>query len=1069
MKRKLLFNLFLGISLLMGVLMKAQCPPIESGLFQFSSQEEINAFPTLYPNCTSIQGRLIIGTSPGSTNNITDLTPLSQLIAAKGLLIQNIQGTTLNGLQHLTNITGALEVRNNSNLTDISALSGVTIVNGLDINTNNALISLNGLQNIQKVQGELSIVQNALLPNLNGLAGVTEVTDRLFIRLNSAMTTVDGITNLKKAGSLSIQANNQLVNIDGLSGLNTLTGSAAYPGLTIQLNNAISDIKGLLNLTSISNQKINVSNNLVLTSLYGLDNINDETIGGLNIKSSAQLSTCNVPSVCSYLAKGKPATISSNSVGCNSVAEVEQFCNGNTGCPTSDVTLTTQAELDAFIQQYPNCNTIEGNLFIGSSTVISDITNLGALHKIKQIVGKLTIKNTKLVNLDGLNILAQTGGNLTIEDNSLLQNVEALISLTTISSSQLVIKNNPLLISLNGLENINPQSIGHLILESSQQLSTCNVPSICEYVSKFGNSYSISGNANGCSSAEEVMEACENQLPTCPPGDIEFLSQAELDHFAFQYPKCTSISGLVRIGSIYQETDINNLSSLNNISSIVENGSSSGLVISKTQLENLMGLQKLQGIPGQLVINFNSKLQTLEGAPLLKFAGTLNIASNPVLASLNGLQGIVNTGQIAIDANNSLQDLNGLNNVETSYSIDITNNQKLTSLHGLNKLTTVFGDLRVDSNPLLNDITGLAKLGTIYNDSSFESGTGFGGRLRFFSNASLKKLTGLENLEKLGWLELSTNPELSDITALSKLTSVKGNVFIINNPKLNTLEGLHNIQEIGYVSATTGNWIGDLQIISNKTLRDLTGLNSLLLVRQGMMIKANEGLADLSGLNNLKYVGQFLEISDNENLSSVNGLNNLEEINFEKASVWTFNILHNSKLNDLSAFSKLNKIHSMVYIKDNSALTSLNGLHNIDPTTIYENVEITNNPLLAICSVPFVCNWLSNPFNDMQIYDNAPGCNDSNEIIEMCSMGVNDTEAKPMITMYPIPVIDILNIQSKNGAKIENIKIFDSSGKVIFTADANKTVLDLSTLPTGLYMITVQTSKGLHQQKIIKK
>src|SRR5690606_19456474 len=102
---------------------KGQCPP---GGITFSSQAEIDAFATNYPNCTET-GYLSIS---GST--ITDLSPLSNLTSIGGYLniYNNSNLTNLDGLSNLTSIGGFLDIYNNSNLTNLDGLSNLTSVGG---------------------------------------------------------------------------------------------------------------------------------------------------------------------------------------------------------------------------------------------------------------------------------------------------------------------------------------------------------------------------------------------------------------------------------------------------------------------------------------------------------------------------------------------------------------------------------------------------------------------------------------------------------------------------------------------------------------------------------------------------------------------------------------------------------------------------------------------------------------------------------------------------------------------------------------------------------------------------
>src|SRR5690606_22083221 len=73
-------------------------------------------------------------------------------------------------------------------------------------------------------------------------------------------------------------------------------------------------------------------------------------------------------------------------------------------CPTGNVFLTTQAEVNAFSATYTGCTEISGNLIIGGIYYMSDITDLSPLDVITHVGGNLSIQNinTVLINLNGL-------------------------------------------------------------------------------------------------------------------------------------------------------------------------------------------------------------------------------------------------------------------------------------------------------------------------------------------------------------------------------------------------------------------------------------------------------------------------------------------------------------------------------------------------------------------------------------------------------------------------------------------------------------------------------------------
>src|SRR5690554_1431309 len=126
--------------------LKAQCP---AGNVSLTSQAQIYAFATNYPNCTEVSGNLTIKGA-----NITDLTPLS----------------------NLTSVGGYLDIYNNSNLTNLDGLNNLTSVGGfLFIDSNSNLTNLDGLNNLTSVGGYLFIDSNSNLTNLDGLSNLTSV------------------------------------------------------------------------------------------------------------------------------------------------------------------------------------------------------------------------------------------------------------------------------------------------------------------------------------------------------------------------------------------------------------------------------------------------------------------------------------------------------------------------------------------------------------------------------------------------------------------------------------------------------------------------------------------------------------------------------------------------------------------------------------------------------------------------------------------------------------------------------------------------------------------------------
>ncbi len=129
-----------------------------------STQQQIDDFTSLYPNCTEIGGNLFIVSS--ALDPVHSLNGLSQLTSIDGDLriAENDQLQSLSGLENLEYLTGGLLIFDNSSLDDISALSNLTSIRGaLSIGKNDNLTSLFGLQNIGLGMTDLRLFDNDLL------------------------------------------------------------------------------------------------------------------------------------------------------------------------------------------------------------------------------------------------------------------------------------------------------------------------------------------------------------------------------------------------------------------------------------------------------------------------------------------------------------------------------------------------------------------------------------------------------------------------------------------------------------------------------------------------------------------------------------------------------------------------------------------------------------------------------------------------------------------------------------------------------------------------------------------
>ena len=201
-------------------------------------------------------------------------------------------------------------------------------------------------------------------------------------------------------------------------------------------------------------------------------------------------------------------------------------------CPSGDIVLATQSEVDSFAAAYPNCTLPDGSIFISGEQNSNDpILTLEPLDFLLEIGGDLIIENSALVDLSDLASLQSVGGSLIIKNNPLLENIDeidliwndeghwfitgnaSLTSITIINegpstAENITIKNNATLSSLIiEIDDSIPPDWGVLTIKDNPHLSVCAIENICEFLDDGGQA-TISNNAQGCNALEEVQADC---------------------------------------------------------------------------------------------------------------------------------------------------------------------------------------------------------------------------------------------------------------------------------------------------------------------------------------------------------------------------------------------------------------------------------------------------------------------------------------------------------------------------------------------------------------------------------
>ncbi|MRX41198.1 T9SS type A sorting domain-containing protein [Flavobacterium sp. LC2016-23] len=87
------------------------------------------------------------------------------------------------------------------------------------------------------------------------------------------------------------------------------------------------------------------------------------------------------------------------------------------------------------------------------------------------------------------------------------------------------------------------------------------------------------------------------------------------------------------------------------------------------------------------------------------------------------------------------------------------------------------------------------------------------------------------------------------------------------------------------------------------------------------------------------------------------------------------------------------------------------------------------------------------------------------------TLGTQDFEFSNYLTLYPVPVTDILNIHTAKSIEIQSLEIYDILGQIVIAVPNAQSVLsvDVSKLRTGNYFLKVKSDLGSSSMKFIKK
>jgi len=441
------------------------------------------------------------------------------------------------------------------------------------------------------------------------------------------------------------------------------------------------------------------------------------------------------------------------------------------------------------------------------------------------------------------------------------------------------------------------------------------------------------------------------------------------------------------------------------------------------------------------------------------------------LLTINGVkaqgclpQGITFTTQEQID--NFQVNYPGCTEIKGDVIISDYFPENITNLNGLGVLNSIRGDLKIIVNPVLTSLAGLEGLTsidstlTISNNiglltlTGLEGLTSIGGDLTLIDNDALTNLSGLAGLTSIGRnIYLSDNNSLTSLTGLEGLTSINSNLNISNHISLITLTGLEGLTSIG----------GKLNITSNDFLISLTGLEGLSFIAD-LYLHDNSDLTSLTGLEGLTSIGGHFSIVSNDALTSLSGLEGLTSIGDG------LGIVNNKSLTSITGLGALTSIGGGLWISSNDGMTSLSGMDSIKANSITD-LTIYFNSNLKECEIYSICQYLTAPNGNINIHDNAPGCNSQEDISQSCNAGFGENIFATNFEISPNPANEKITISSSSISSNSWLSIFNVNAVKVMEMHLtdSETQINISALPRGVYFVRLQNEKIVGVMKMAKE
>ena len=839
--KNLLTSLFLLV--ISVTCLNAQCP---TGDVILKSQAEVIAFKRLYPNCMEIDGSLTLN-GFGETD-IHDISPLSNLEIIRGdlfigdcVLLESIEA-----LNQLRIIEGSILLRELPYLREITFLRNFTAIKNLSLYNLPNLFNLDDLQNIEKIEEDLYLYYVG--GNFETVGKINSIGGVLFF-----------------------------LSVNDLSNLNFFSDLDSVRSLVIYECKSISDISGI-------------------------NNIQNE-LSSITLQFNPLLNNCAINKICTALEMDSTKfIIRNNGADCNDKNQLILNCgNSISECPVENININSQAALNQFPIDYPECKELKVRISLVSDP-IDEITDLSPLNGITRFDSTLSIHNTlELIDLSGLENTRHIN-RLYLSNNDKLESLKGLENLETINTfylsdnntikslNQLKLTNSGLReitlinnISLNDISKIGElDSLEYFFISNNSSLEDFTQIDGLQYV----NTLRVGGN-NGFDSIEEL----ENVLEVV---ELYFSQSPTLKKI--EAPNSIRILESISVSSnSVEEIHLSNFASSIKKIDIAQNDS-----LKLIDLGN--GPDTISEI---LEIAHNRYLDSINLPTSTQYIDKSYIFSNWMLKSIVGGDGLKNIKEFYVVSNSVLEDISGFDHPTIIEKLELRNNSELSNCQieplclipdytktriSFNKgacsstvialahcpftIKNPFDDVVITSKDDLDVLkmeypNADSILGNLYfrdvsdiavEDLEYFKQIKFVDSLIYLDNCTFKHIDDLGDIEFQS-LRISSCNSLTHLPVFSNITKADI-IYVAGTANLSSIQGLENLVTIE-----------DLTLTNCPKLNNLKGLEALIEVN-ALRIRGTD-ISNVDPLFNLKHLG-YTNITNCNQLLTLQGINRLE-------------------------------------------------------------------------------------------------------------------------------------------------------------------------------------------------